>query len=75
MSFLDIDNRRAIVERRAVADRLASLRAGKKLEKAAAEVLCEALEAGRADRQSSAADRSCAHPVSPSSLSSARVTQ
>ena len=49
MSFLDIDNRRAIVERRAVADRLASLRAGKKLEKAAAEVLCEALEAGRAE--------------------------
>jgi [protein-PII] uridylyltransferase len=49
MSFLDIDNRRAIIERRVVADRLASLRAGKKLEQAAAELLCDALEAGRAE--------------------------
>ena len=49
MSFLEIDNRRAVIERRAIADRLATLRAGKGLEKAAADVVCEALEAGRAE--------------------------
>jgi [protein-PII] uridylyltransferase len=49
MSFLDIDNRRAIVDRRAVADRLASLKASKKLSSEAGAVLREALENGRAE--------------------------
>ena len=31
MSFLDIDNRRAIIDRRAIADRLATLKPGKRL--------------------------------------------
>jgi [protein-PII] uridylyltransferase len=49
MSFLDIDNRRAIIDRRAVADRLAALRGGKKLAAEAATILREALDRGRAD--------------------------
>ncbi|MGE5561936.1 MAG: [protein-PII] uridylyltransferase [Bacillota bacterium] len=49
MSFLDIDNRRAIIDRREVADRLAALAAGKKLPTQAGEILCEALKSGRAE--------------------------
>jgi len=49
MSFLDIDNRRAIIDRRAVADRLASLRPGKKLTSEANAVLRAALEQGRGE--------------------------
>jgi [protein-PII] uridylyltransferase len=49
MSFLDIDNRRAIIDRRAVADRLAALRGGRKLAAEAATILREALDRGRAD--------------------------
>ena len=49
MSFLDIDNRRAIIDRRAVADRLAELRGRRKLAGEAATVLREALDAGRAE--------------------------
>jgi len=47
MSFLDIDNRRAIVDRRAVADRLAALKPGKKLGSEASAVLRDALTSGR----------------------------
>jgi [protein-PII] uridylyltransferase len=49
MSFFDIENRRAMIERRALAERLSSLRTGKSLEKAAADMLCQALEDGRAE--------------------------
>jgi [protein-PII] uridylyltransferase len=49
MSFHEIDNQRAIIDRRAVADRLAGLRSGKKLTGSAATVLGEALEHGRAE--------------------------
>ena len=49
MSFLDIDNRRAIVDRRAVADRLTALKGGKKLSNEAGAVLREALDNGRAE--------------------------
>jgi [protein-PII] uridylyltransferase len=49
MSFLDIDNRRAIIDRRAVADRLVGLGRGKKLSAQAADILCDALNGGRAE--------------------------
>jgi [protein-PII] uridylyltransferase len=49
MSFLDVENRRAIVDRRALADRLSGLRPGKKLASEAASILLEALGAGRAE--------------------------
>ena len=49
MSFLDIDDRRAIIDRRAVADRLASLKPGKKLSSNAIEILSEALASGCAE--------------------------
>jgi [protein-PII] uridylyltransferase len=49
MTLLDIDNRRAIIDRRSVADRLAALRAGKKLTADATSVLRGALEYGRAE--------------------------
>ncbi|HEX5258346.1 MAG TPA: [protein-PII] uridylyltransferase [Sphingomicrobium sp.] len=49
MSFLDIDNRRAIIDRRVVADRLAGLGRGKKLSAQAADILCDALKEGRAE--------------------------
>ena len=49
MSFLDIDDRRAIIDRRAVADRLLDLRAGKSLGADAASILGAALEQGRAE--------------------------
>jgi len=49
MSFLDIDNRRAIIDRRAVADRLGGLGRGKKLSAQAADILCDALNDGRAE--------------------------
>jgi [protein-PII] uridylyltransferase len=49
MSFLDVENRRAIIDRRAIADRLAGLRAGKKASAEAAAVLRGAVEYGRAE--------------------------
>ncbi|HET7576935.1 MAG TPA: [protein-PII] uridylyltransferase [Sphingomicrobium sp.] len=49
MSFLDVENRRAIVDRRALADRLSGLRPGKKLASEATSILLEALGAGRAE--------------------------
>jgi [protein-PII] uridylyltransferase len=49
MSFLDVENRRAIVDRRAVADRLTDLRQGKKLHGEATAILRGALEYGRAE--------------------------
>ncbi|HEX8936677.1 MAG TPA: bifunctional uridylyltransferase/uridylyl-removing protein, partial [Sphingomicrobium sp.] len=49
MSGLDVDNRRAIIDRRAIADRLASLQSGKKSAGEAAAILRGALEYGRAE--------------------------
>src|SRR5438552_13037547 len=48
MNFLDVENRRAIVDRRAIADRLGGLR-GKKIKGEAAAILRGALEYGRAE--------------------------
>ncbi|HEX6603793.1 MAG TPA: [protein-PII] uridylyltransferase [Sphingomicrobium sp.] len=47
MTAPQVDDRRAIIERRAVADRLASLRPGKRLAGDAAAILRDALAAGR----------------------------
>ena len=49
MSFLDIENRRALVDRRAVGDRLAALRPGKDIAAEAGAILRDALERGRAE--------------------------
>jgi [protein-PII] uridylyltransferase len=49
MSFLDVDNRRAIIDRRAIAERLNALSAGKSLSSDAAQILREALACGRAE--------------------------
>jgi [protein-PII] uridylyltransferase len=49
MSFLDIENRRALIDRRAVGDRLAALRPGKDIAGEAGAILREALETGRAE--------------------------
>jgi [protein-PII] uridylyltransferase len=49
MSIADVDHRRAIIDRRAVAERLNELRDGKKLAAEAAAILREALEYGRAE--------------------------
>ena len=49
MSFLDVENRRAIIDRRAIADRLSGLRAGKRLNSDAATILREALASGRSE--------------------------
>jgi [protein-PII] uridylyltransferase len=57
MSFLDIDNQRAVIDRRAVADRLTALKPGRKLPSHAIEILSEALAAGRAEIAQRLADR------------------
>jgi [protein-PII] uridylyltransferase len=49
MNFLDLENRRAIIDRRAIADRLAGLRDGEKLAAEATAILRDALEHGRAE--------------------------
>ena len=49
MSLLDIEHRRAIIDRRAIADRLAALAPGKKLDSEPSAILREALDAGRAE--------------------------
>ena len=49
MSFLDIENRRAIIHRRAIAERLEGLRPGKKIVAEATAILRGALEYGRAE--------------------------
>ena len=49
MSLLNVNHRRAIIDRRAIADRLARLNAGKKLDGEAAPILRDALEQGRAE--------------------------
>jgi len=49
MSFLDIDDRRAIIDRRAVANRLAGLKPGKKVAAEPGAILGTALEQGRAE--------------------------
>jgi [protein-PII] uridylyltransferase len=49
MSFLEIDNRRAIIDRRSVGDRLAALKPGRKLAPEATAILRSALEHGRAE--------------------------
>ena len=49
MSLSDVENRRAIIDRRAIAGRLEAVRAGKKVTAEAAAVLRSALEYGRAD--------------------------
>jgi [protein-PII] uridylyltransferase len=47
MSLLDVDNRRAIIDRRAILDRIGSVRSGKKLNGEVAAILREALASGR----------------------------
>ncbi|MFL6741227.1 MAG: DUF294 nucleotidyltransferase-like domain-containing protein, partial [Sphingomicrobium sp.] len=47
MSILDVGNRRAIIDRRAIADRIAGVRPGRKRDTDVAAVLGEALAAGR----------------------------
>ena len=49
MGFLDVENRRAIIDRRAISERLAGVRAGKKAEAEAAAILRGSLEYGRAE--------------------------
>src|SRR3954451_6423106 len=49
MSFLDVENRRAIIDRRALAGRIGGLRASKKLTAETAAILRGALEYGRAE--------------------------
>jgi [protein-PII] uridylyltransferase len=49
VTLADIDHRRSIIDRRALADRLAGLRAGKSHSAEAAKILREALEHGRAE--------------------------
>ena len=49
MSFLEIDNRRAIIDRRAIADRLSSLPSGKRVAGEAVAVLRGSLEYGRSE--------------------------
>ena len=49
MSFLDVENRRAIMDRRSVGDRLTDLRPGKRLHGEATAILRGALEHGRAE--------------------------
>src|SRR4051812_12962365 len=49
MNFLDVENRRAIIDRRAIADRLNALRQGKSLNAEAAAILRGGLEYGRAE--------------------------
>jgi [protein-PII] uridylyltransferase len=49
MRLLDVENRRAIIDRRAVADRLAALKAGKKRAADATAILRGALETGRTE--------------------------
>jgi [protein-PII] uridylyltransferase len=47
MSLLDVDNRRAIIDRRAIADRISALKAGKRLNAEVTVILAKALVAGR----------------------------
>jgi [protein-PII] uridylyltransferase len=49
MSFLDVENRRAVIDRRPIAERLQGLRGGKKLASEAAQILRGALEQGRVE--------------------------
>ena len=49
MSLFDIENRRAIIDRRALTDRIAGVRPGKKQSSEVSAILREALEAGRAE--------------------------
>jgi [protein-PII] uridylyltransferase len=49
MSLPDVENRRAIIDRRAVGDRIAALKPGKKLSAEASAILRGALEYGRAE--------------------------
>src|SRR3954447_5803838 len=47
MTLVPFDHQRAIIDRRAIADRLLELQAGKKLDVQASKILSEALDAGR----------------------------
>jgi [protein-PII] uridylyltransferase len=58
MSVPDIENRRAIIDRRAIMDRIDELRSGKSLGKGVASILGEALAQGRTE----IAKRLCAEP-------------
>lgn len=49
MSLLDVENRRAVIDRRTIIDRLAALEPGKKLRGEATTILRGALEYGRAE--------------------------
>ena len=49
MSLPEVDHRRAVIDRRAVAERLARLSPGKNRSAGAADILAEALAGGRAE--------------------------
>ena len=49
MSFLDVENRRTIIDRRAVTDQLTALPSSKKLNSEVSKILCEALATGRSE--------------------------
>src|SRR4051812_12219440 len=49
MSILEVGNRRAIIDRRALADQIAGVRPGRKRDADVAAILGEALAAGRED--------------------------
>jgi [protein-PII] uridylyltransferase len=49
VSFLDVENRRAIIDRRALAERIAAVRPGKKRNAEVSAILGDALAAGRAE--------------------------
>jgi [protein-PII] uridylyltransferase len=76
MSITEVDHRRAIIDRRAVADRLAALRPGKKIGEHAAAILADALTGGRAEVArrlaqepgNGAGDRISPRPARPANL-------
>ena len=49
LRFLDVENRRSIIDRRTVSEHLRDLRSGKRLSAEAAAILRDALEHGRAE--------------------------
>src|SRR5690348_17231529 len=65
MSLPDVDHQRAIIDRRAIADRLTELKSGRRLDKEASAILADALASGREEiarrlREDPAAGRAAA---------------